>query len=66
MNAIVSPPPPPVTDEPPSGAGPEAGDQRDLSHTPRERLVIVSNRVADLRATTQTGGLAVAVADAVK
>jgi len=66
MNAIVSPPPPPVTDEPPSGAGPEAGDQRDLSHTPRERLVIVSNRVADLRATTQTGGLAVALADAVK
>lgn len=30
------------------------------------RLVIVSNRVADLRATTQTGGLAVGLADAVK
>ena len=30
------------------------------------RLVVVSNRVADLRATTQTGGLAVGLADAVK
>jgi len=30
------------------------------------RLVIVSNRVADLRATTQTGGLAVGLADAVR
>ncbi|MCP8896119.1 trehalose-6-phosphate synthase [Shinella daejeonensis] len=30
------------------------------------RLVIVSNRVADLRATTQTGGLAVGLADALK
>ncbi|MBE0694423.1 MAG: trehalose-6-phosphate synthase [Aquamicrobium sp.] len=30
------------------------------------RLVIVSNRVADLRAATQTGGLAVGLADAVK
>lgn len=33
---------------------------------PMSRLVIVSNRVADLRATTQTGGLAVGLADAVK
>ncbi|MCO5156767.1 MAG: trehalose-6-phosphate synthase [Aquamicrobium sp.] len=30
------------------------------------RLVIVSNRVADLRASTQTGGLAVALADALR
>jgi trehalose 6-phosphate synthase len=30
------------------------------------RLVIVSNRVADLRKTTQTGGLAVGLADALK
>lgn len=30
------------------------------------RLVIVSNRVADLRASTQTGGLAVGLADALK
>lgn len=30
------------------------------------RLVIVSNRVADLRAVTQTGGLAVALADALR
>ena len=30
------------------------------------RLVVVSNRVADLRAATQTGGLAVGLADAVK
>ncbi|TKT74433.1 trehalose-6-phosphate synthase [Aquamicrobium sp. LC103] len=30
------------------------------------RLVIASNRVADLRQTTQTGGLAVALADAVR
>lgn len=30
------------------------------------RLVIVSNRVADLRADTQTGGLAVGLADALK
>ena len=30
------------------------------------RLVIASNRVADLRAATQTGGLAVALADALK
>ncbi len=30
------------------------------------RLVIVSNRVADLRAATQTGGLAVGLADAVR
>jgi len=30
------------------------------------RLVIVSNRVADLRSTTQTGGLAVGLADAVR
>jgi trehalose 6-phosphate synthase len=33
---------------------------------PPQRLVIVSNRVADLRATSQTGGLAVALADALK
>ncbi|MGN6467022.1 MAG: alpha,alpha-trehalose-phosphate synthase (UDP-forming) [Rhizobiaceae bacterium] len=30
------------------------------------RLVVISNRVADLRKTTQTGGLAVGLADAVK
>ncbi|TAN02036.1 MAG: trehalose-6-phosphate synthase, partial [Rhizobiaceae bacterium] len=30
------------------------------------RLVIVSNRVANLRKTTQTGGLAVGLADALK
>lgn len=30
------------------------------------RLVVVSNRVADLRQTTQSGGLAVAIADALK
>ncbi len=30
------------------------------------RLVIVSNRVADLRVSTQTGGLAVGLADAIK
>lgn len=30
------------------------------------RLVIISNRVADLRAATQTGGLAVALADALR
>ena len=30
------------------------------------RLVVVSNRVADLRASTQTGGLAVGLADAMK
>jgi len=30
------------------------------------RLVVVSNRVADLRASSQTGGLAVVLADAVK
>jgi trehalose 6-phosphate synthase len=32
----------------------------------RPRLVVISNRVADLRKTTQTGGLAVGLADAVK
>src|SRR4051794_18902328 len=30
------------------------------------RLVIVSNRVADLRAATQSGGIAVGVADALR
>jgi trehalose 6-phosphate synthase len=36
-------------------------EQRNMS-----RLVVVSNRVADLRQTTQSGGLAVAIADALK
>lgn len=36
------------------------------SDSTQPRLVIVSNRVADLRATSQTGGLAVALADALK
>ncbi|MBN9074628.1 MAG: alpha,alpha-trehalose-phosphate synthase (UDP-forming) [Rhizobiales bacterium 65-79] len=31
-----------------------------------KRLVVISNRVADLRKTTQTGGLAVGLADAVR
>ena len=30
------------------------------------RLIIVSNRVADLRKKTQTGGLAVGLADAIR
>jgi trehalose 6-phosphate synthase len=39
---------------------------QDAASTETSRLVIVSNRVADLRATTQSGGLAVGLADALK
>jgi len=69
MNAIITPPPPrPLfADQPPPA---DADSQPDRQNGGRaasvERLVIVSNRVAELRATTQTGGLAVGLADAVK
>ena len=69
MNAILSPAPPLPTRRSPEPRADEEVDS-EPSERPaspgRARLVIVSNRVAELRATTQTGGLAVGLADAVK
>ena len=55
-----APPSAPGGDE---DAGPAAARRGDGA---QQRLVIVSNRVADLRASQQTGGLAVGLADALR
>ena len=46
--------------------GNEAIELRPAQAAPKSRLVIVSNRVANLRSSSQSGGLAVGLADALK
>lgn len=58
-----------LTDEttPAAGSKPLENEADDSGPSRRaSRLVVVSNRVANLRSSSQTGGLAVALADAVK
>lgn len=70
MNAIITQSSSPRATRwtPASPADDESASERatDDASPGQERLVVVSNRVAELRSSAQTGGLAVGLADAVK